>query len=87
MQFISEYIDTHTIDWQEILYMGDDLPDIPLLHKVFLSCCPADAAPEVKKISHYISPVNGGLGCVRDVIEKVLKMNNHWNFENNIAFK
>src|SRR5215218_6471691 len=61
--------------WKEMLFMGDDLPDINVLEKAGLPCCPADAAVEVKKISKYISPSKGGNGCVRDVIEKVLKLN------------
>ena len=60
--------------------MGDDLPDIPVLEKVGLSCCPNDAVPEVKAVSSYISHIDGGKGAVRDVIEKVLKLNNHWNY-------
>ncbi len=61
--------------------MGDDLPDVAVLQKAGLSCCPADAVAEVKKISKYISSINCGYGCVRDVIEKVLKLNDHWNFD------
>ncbi|MFN2438091.1 MAG: KdsC family phosphatase [Chitinophagaceae bacterium] len=81
MEFLTNYLTEKKIDWNEVLYMGDDLPDIPLLQTVGLPCCPADAVLEVRKISNYISPVNGGYGCVRDVIEKVLKLNDHWNFD------
>jgi 3-deoxy-D-manno-octulosonate 8-phosphate phosphatase (KDO 8-P phosphatase) len=70
----------HNLQWNEILYMGDDLPDIPVLEKVGLACCPADAVSEVKQCASYISPINGGRGCVRDVIEKVLKLNGHWQY-------
>jgi 3-deoxy-D-manno-octulosonate 8-phosphate phosphatase (KDO 8-P phosphatase) len=66
--------------WKEVLYMGDDLPDIPVLQKAGLACCPQDAVAEVKETAHYISPVQGGRGCVRDVIEKVLKLNGHWTY-------
>ena len=59
--------------------MGDDIPDLIPMQLAGLACCPADAVPEIKNISHYISHVNGGYGCVRDVIEKVLKLNGHWN--------
>ncbi len=62
----------------EICYMGDDLPDLPLLRKVGLSCCPADAVPEVRAICDYISPVQGGSGCARDIIEKVMKLQDKW---------
>jgi 3-deoxy-D-manno-octulosonate 8-phosphate phosphatase (KDO 8-P phosphatase) len=70
----------HNLKWSEILYMGDDLPDIPVLQEVGLPCCPADAVSEVKQCSQYISPISGGRGCVRDVIEKVLKLNGHWQY-------
>ncbi|RMG88515.1 MAG: hypothetical protein D6714_00580, partial [Bacteroidetes bacterium] len=62
----------------QILYMGDDLPDYEVMRRVGLPACPADAAPEIKAISQYISPRVGGDGCVRDVIEKVLKLNRKW---------
>lgn len=61
-----------------LLYMGDDMPDIPAMKRADVSCCPADAAAEVKESAHYISPMAGGQGCVRDVIEKILKLNQHW---------
>jgi 3-deoxy-D-manno-octulosonate 8-phosphate phosphatase (KDO 8-P phosphatase) len=87
LQFLSSYIGRNALHWQEVLYMGDDLPDLPLMGKVGLSCCPADAVREIKSIAKYISPVNGGFGCVRDVIEKVLKTNGHWQYETDITSK
>ena len=86
-KFVTELLKTKKIKWDETLYMGDDLPDLPLMKMVGLSCCPADAVSEVKSIVKYISPVNGGWGCVRDVIEKVLKVNGHWKYETNVASK
>jgi 3-deoxy-D-manno-octulosonate 8-phosphate phosphatase (KDO 8-P phosphatase) len=59
--------------------MGDDIPDLEVMKKVSLPCSPADACPEIKEISKYISPFVGGRGCVRDVIEKVLKLNQCWD--------
>ncbi|GIV31602.1 MAG: 3-deoxy-D-manno-octulosonate 8-phosphate phosphatase [Saprospiraceae bacterium] len=73
-----EYLDAHQIDEEGILYMGDDLPDIEVMRRVGIPCCPADADAEIKAIAHYISPVKGGYGCVRDVIEKVLRLAGHW---------
>ena len=64
---------------EEILYMGDDLPDYKIMLRVGLPCCPADSIPEILGISSYVSPFNGGQTCVRDVIEKVLKLNDQWN--------
>ncbi len=84
-KFIEIYSEQHQLNLKQLLYMGDDLPDIPLLEIVGLPCCPADAAIEVKKISKYISPLNGGFGCVRDVIEKVLKLNDHWNYHPGVS--
>ncbi len=80
-EFLDNYLTQKEITWQQVLFMGDDLPDVAVLQKAGLSCCPADAVAEVKKISKYISSINGGYGCVRDVIEKVLKLNDHWNFD------
>ena len=57
------------------------------MKSVGLACCPSDAVLEIKNISHYISPFKGGDGCVRDVIEKVMKLNNHWDLETNTAAK
>jgi 3-deoxy-D-manno-octulosonate 8-phosphate phosphatase (KDO 8-P phosphatase) len=85
LKFLEIYIEENQLSWHEVLYMGDDLPDIPVLQKVGLPCCPADSAIEVKKVSKYISSLNGGNGCVRDVIEKVLKLNDHWKYHTEIT--
>lgn len=61
-----------------ICYMGDDLPDLPVLRKVGLACAPADAVPEVLAVADYVSHLPGGHGCVRDVVEKVLKLQEKW---------
>lgn len=66
------------LDLGRTLYMGDDMPDLEVMRKVGMPCCPADACNEVKAIATYISAIEGGKGCVRDVIEKVLKLNHHW---------
>ncbi len=78
--FIEEYMTANKLKTEEILYMGDDLPDIPAMSVVGLPCCPADAVNEVRDAATYISPINGGDACVRDVIEKVLKLNDHWHY-------
>lgn len=85
LQFLELYLEQNNLKWKEVLYMGDDLPDLPVLLRVGLACCPADAAIEVKKVSKYISPLEGGYGCVRDVIEKVLKLNNHWSYHPEVS--
>jgi len=63
---------------KEILYMGDDLPDYDVMELAGLACAPQDAAPEIKAIADYVSPVLGGEGCVRDVLEQLLKIHNLW---------
>ncbi len=82
-----EIVSKYKLQWQEILFMGDDIPDYSPMKLVGMPCCPADAATEIKQISKYISPINGGFGCARDVIEKVLKLNNHWELDTDIAAK
>jgi 3-deoxy-D-manno-octulosonate 8-phosphate phosphatase (KDO 8-P phosphatase) len=62
--------------------MGDDIPDLPVMKLVGLPVCPADASDDIKAVSIYISPRNGGYGCARDIIEKVLKVQNRWFDEN-----
>lgn len=82
---ITDYITGKKLKKEQVLYMGDDLPDIPALQAVGLSCCPADAVREVRDAVHYISPLKGGEACVRDVIEKVLKLNGHWDYSEHVA--
>lgn len=64
----------------EVLFMGDDIPDLQPMRSCGLAACPQDAVPEIKKISHYIARAEGGKGCVREVIEMVLKLHEQWNF-------
>jgi len=64
---------------QHVLFMGDDIPDLDVLKHAGLAACPADAVNEIKELAHYISPVKGGEGCARDVIEKTMKLRSHWN--------
>ncbi|WP_299101024.1 HAD family hydrolase [uncultured Winogradskyella sp.] len=76
---LNAYLDQHNVSKSEVLYMGDDIPDYPVMELVGLPCCPQDAVPEIKAISKYISHKNGGKGAVRDVIEQVLKVQGKWN--------
>ena len=73
-----EYIDVNNIKPNQILYMGDDIPDYWVMQKVGMPTCPQDAVPEIKKLSKYISHVDGGKGAVRDVIEQVMKVQGKW---------
>ena len=63
---------------EEVLYMGDDLPDYPILKQAGVSTCPADAAVEIKEMVDYVSLYKGGHGCVRDVIEQVMRLHGQW---------
>jgi 3-deoxy-D-manno-octulosonate 8-phosphate phosphatase (KDO 8-P phosphatase) len=67
------------------LYMGDDIPDLAAMSLVGLPACPADAATEVIEAAQYVSPYNGGMGCVRDVIEQVLRLTGKWSFQPGIS--
>jgi 3-deoxy-D-manno-octulosonate 8-phosphate phosphatase (KDO 8-P phosphatase) len=58
--------------------MGDDIPDLLVMKEIGLACCPQDAVPEIKAISKYVSHKKGGKGCVRDIIEQVLKVQGNW---------
>lgn len=76
---LDAYLNKNNIKKSQVLYMGDDIPDYPVMILAGLPCCPQDAVPEIKAISKYISHKNGGKGAVRDVIEQVLKMHGKWN--------
>jgi 3-deoxy-D-manno-octulosonate 8-phosphate phosphatase (KDO 8-P phosphatase) len=73
-----EYTDVYSILPEQVLYMGDDIPDYHVMQLVGLPTCPQDACPEIKGISKYISHKNGGQGAVRDVIEQVMKVQGKW---------
>lgn len=68
----------HGLKDEEVMYMGDDIPDYEVMKRVGCPCCPADACTDIKDISIYVSPKNGGYGCGRDVIEQVLRAQGMW---------
>lgn len=84
-KLLQEYAEQQNLLLSQMLYMGDDIPDYMAMQLVSLPCCPADAVPEIKQISKYISPYTGGYGCGRDVIEKVLKLNGHWDVDTSLT--
>lgn len=75
---LEEFLDIYDILPEQVLYMGDDIPDLYPMRLVAMPTCPQDAVPEIKEISKYISHRKGGNGCVRDVIEQVLKVQGKW---------
>jgi 3-deoxy-D-manno-octulosonate 8-phosphate phosphatase (KDO 8-P phosphatase) len=75
---LKNLLSKHTVLPQNALYMGDDLPDLPCMQYVGMSACPADAVPEILNTAQYISSKNGGTGCVREIIEQVMRLQNTW---------
>ena len=73
-----QYLQTHHLLDENVLFMGDDIPDYEIMLRVGVPTCPADAVEEIKKVATYISHQSGGRGCVRDVIEQVLKVQGKW---------
>ena len=78
-EFLQELVAKENVSYEHILYMGDDVPDYAVMQICGLATCPNDAMVEIKHVVKYISPYKGGEGCVRDVIEKVLKLNGDWD--------
>lgn len=73
-----DFIAKHGLKDEEIIYVGDDIPDFQIMKRVGCPCCPKDACPEIKGISIYISDRNGGMGCGRDILEQVMKAQGLW---------
>ncbi|MBK9213900.1 MAG: HAD hydrolase family protein [Saprospiraceae bacterium] len=78
---LQEILDFKEFQLDEILFIGDDVPDIPVLQKVGLSACPVDSIQEVLSMVDYVSPFQGGRGAVRDILEKLLKVKDLWTLE------
>ncbi|MBO7276685.1 MAG: HAD hydrolase family protein [Bacteroidales bacterium] len=77
-EIFEKFLEDKQLKASEVLYMGDDIPDYDVMKMVGVSTCPADAAEEIKLVADYISHRPGGSGCVRDVIEQVMKLQNKW---------
>lgn len=78
LEALDEIMQRYTLQAEEVMYMGDDIPDYNVMTKVGLPVCPLDACEEIKSVARYISDINGGEGCVRDVIAQVLKARGDW---------
>ncbi len=85
IQIYEDFLNKYGLKDEEVLFMGDDIPDLEVLRRCGCPCCPADAAPEVKEACVYISSRNGGYGCGRDIIEQVLRAQGLW-LKDNTAF-
>ena len=77
---LREFMAEHSLQPGQVLFMGDDLPDIECLKYVGMPVCPADAVPDVQNVCRYVSQFNGGEGCVRDIIEQVLRARGDWDY-------
>jgi len=75
---LKNFMEKYSLKPEEVLYMGDDIPDLNAMKQVGIPVCPADAAEEIKAVSLYISDKKGGEGCVRDVVEQVLRAKGEW---------
>lgn len=73
-----DFLLRHGLTDDEVLYMGDDIPDYEIMTRVGCPCAPSDAAPEIKSVATYISHIKGGYGCGRDVVEQVLRAQGKW---------
>lgn len=78
IEFLKNFLNRNAITPGQVLYMGDDIPDIEVMKMVGVATCPQDAVPQVKGLCDYISHKNGGQGCAREIIEQVLKVKGHW---------
>lgn len=85
VEVFEQYLAARGIQASEVVYMGDDIPDYKAMLMAAVPACPADATEEIKSISRYISHYDGGRGCVRDIIEQVMKLQHKWM--NDDAFK
>ena len=71
-------LEKYSLKKEEVLFMGDDIPDYEVMKEAGIPVCPSDADSEIKKVASYISDRKGGEGCVRDVIEQVLRLHDKW---------
>ncbi|MGP1514386.1 MAG: KdsC family phosphatase [Bacteroidales bacterium] len=78
IEIYHQYCKDNNIEQKNVLYMGDDIPDYDIMCNVGVATCPSDAVQEIKQVADYISDKRGGRGCVRDVIEQVLRLHHKW---------
>ena len=75
---LKSWMDANGLHPEEVAFVGDDVPDYECMSYVGLSIAPTDAATDILHISHYISPVKGGEGVARDLLEQIMRNNGHW---------
>ncbi len=79
IQQYNELVEKYNLKPENVLYMGDDIPDYPVMELIGMPCCPNDAAQEIQQVAKYISDKKGGEGCVRDIIEQILRVQGKWD--------
>jgi len=87
LEDLNRFCQKHSLRLEEVMYFGDDLPDIPVMKAVGISVAPADAVVEVQAIADFVSDYNGGHGCVRDAIERVLRAQGRWQLDDELYRK
>ena len=87
LKCLDDFLTKTGLHKEDILYMGDDLPDFPVMKEIGIASCPKDAIPDIKEISQYISDKKGGEGCVRDIIEQVMRAQGNWINETSFYWK
>jgi 3-deoxy-D-manno-octulosonate 8-phosphate phosphatase (KDO 8-P phosphatase) len=78
LSHFNTFLNKHDLNKSDVLFMGDDIPDFEVMKEAGIPVCPSDADSEIKQLASYISDKKGGAGCVRDVIEQVLRLHNSW---------
>jgi 3-deoxy-D-manno-octulosonate 8-phosphate phosphatase (KDO 8-P phosphatase) len=78
LDHFNDFLRRHNLSKSEVMYMGDDIPDYAVMKEAGLPVCPSDADSEIRQVAAYISDKKGGEGCVRDVIEQVLRLHHKW---------
>lgn len=78
LDHFNSFLKKHNLNKSEVLFMGDDIPDYEVMKEAGVPVCPSDADSEIKQVAVYVSDKKGGEGCVRDVIEQVLRLHNKW---------
>ncbi|RFM27092.1 KdsC family phosphatase [Deminuibacter soli] len=87
LERMHQLMEQYQLTRDEVLFMGDDVPDYECMLASGIACCPEDAVPDVRNIAQYTSPRKGGDGCARDVIEKVMKLRGHWTIDTSVSSK
>ncbi|WP_312138388.1 HAD hydrolase family protein [Sphingobacterium sp.] len=84
MDVLNELLSKYELTADQLMYVGDDMPDYEVMQVVGIAACPVDAVEDIKTISHYMSPFKGGRGVVRDILEKILKLQGKWGVQTHI---